>query len=467
MKAQVPPGPSDRFFGMRLMSQMKADVLGSYAALQRDYGDAVSIQTGPYRLYLFFHPEQVREVLVTNAKSLIRLPRVMATFAQWNGKSVLIAEGQPWAQQRKLVQPAFHPRCMENYGRTMVGCTQDLLDSWRVGIDRDGYVETDVDQAMTDLTLTIICRAMFDADVSEKSSDVTKAVSILSSVAFEEMQAPIRLPAWMPTPHNRRKKWAIEVLDRVVWKFIRDHRQDGEQRGGLLSMLMNSEDADGPKLSDRQVRDEAVTLMLAGHDTTAAAFNWLWYCLAKYPDAARRCQEEVDSVIGDRQPNFSDIANLPVLGAAIKETLRLYPPAFAIFLRQATEDLNIGGYEIAKGSLITVSPFVTQRDARWFEQPERFHLDRFLSPRAEAMPANAYFPFGAGPRACIGQLFATTELTLVAATVLQRCDVAIAPDQPAPQMHVTMALRPKDRLKLRWKQRGGEIAAYREHTMFS
>jgi cytochrome P450 len=459
MRTKFPPGPNDRLFGMRLMSEMKSDVLGYYTSLQRDYGDAVSFRTGPYRLYLFFHPDQVRETLVTNAKSTIRLPRVMATFAQWNGNSVLIAEGRQWAQQRKLVQPAFHPRCMEHYGRTMVTCAQDLIDAWRRDANRDGFVDRDVDQAMTDLTLAIICRTMFDADVAEQSAEITQAVSILSSVAFEEMQAPVRLPAWLPTAHNRRKRWAIEVLDRVVWKFIRDHRQEGGQRGGLLSMLMHSEDPDGPKLDDQQVRDEAVTLMLAGHDTTAAAFNWLWYCLARYPDVATRCREEVKAAIGDRQPTFSHIANLPVLGAAIKETLRLYPPAFATFLRQATEDLTIGGYEIAKGSLITVSPFVTQRDSRWFDEPDRFEIDRFLPPRADEIPMNAYFPFGAGPRACIGQLFATTELTLVAATMLLECEVELIPGQADPQLHVTMALRPKDRLKLRWKRIVSQTAA--------
>lgn len=224
-------------------------------------------------------------------------------------------------------------------------------------------------------------------------------------------------------------------------------------------MLMHSEDPGGPKLDDQQVRDEAVTLMLAGHDTTAAAFNWLWYCLAKYPDVATRCREEVEAVIGHRQPIFSDIANLPVLGATIKETLRLYPPAFATFLRQATEDLTIGGYEIAKGSLITVSPFVTQRDSRWFDQPDRFEVDRFLPPCADEIPINAYFPFGAGPRACIGQLFATTELTLVAATMLQECEVELIPGQADPQMHVTMALRPKEHLMLRWKRIASQHAS--------
>lgn len=165
-----------------------------------------------------------------------------------------------------MVQPAFHPRCMENYGRTMVTCARGLIDSWRKDVNRDGFVDRDVDQAMTDLTLAIICRTMFDADVAEQSAEITQAVSILSSVAFDEM------PAWLPTARNHRKKWAIEILDRVVWKFIRNHRQEGGQGGGLLSMLMRSEDPGGPKLDDRQVRDEAVTLMLAGHDTDCRGF---------------------------------------------------------------------------------------------------------------------------------------------------------------------------------------------------
>ena len=455
MTPRLPPGPHDRLFGMRTMSRMKADVLGLYSEFHRDYGDSVSFRTGPYRLFIFYHPDQVREVLTTRAKSLIRLPRVMKTFAQWNGSSVLIAEGEQWIRQRRLVQPAFQPRRMENYGRTMVASAQQLVDSWSEVINRAGHLDVDVDEAMTRLTLSIICKTMFDTEVDDISGEIAEAVSVLSNVAYYEMQAALRLPMWLPTAWNRRKRWAIGVLDQAVWRFVRQRRQDGSDHGDLLSMLLAAvdEESGGSQLDDRQVRDEAMTLMLAGHDTTAAGLDWLWYVIASHPEVARRCREEVDSVVGQREPSASDIEQLPCLSGTIKETLRLYPPAIGIFLRQATSDVEIGGFDVPKGSLITLSSFVTQRDSRWFPDPERFDLERFSPERADDIPSGAYFPFGAGPRVCIGQSFAMTEMILVAATMLQKCEVETVPGAAEPGMHVTMALRPKERLMLRWKRR--------------
>ena len=455
MTPRLPRGPHDRLFGMRTMSRMKADVLGLYSEFQRDYGDSVSFRTGPYRLFIFYHPDQVREVLTTRAKSLIRLPRVMKTFAQWNGSSVLIAEGEQWIRQRRLVQPAFQPRRMENYGRTMVASAQQLVDSWSEVIDRAGHLDVDIDEAMTRLTLSIICKTMFDTEVDDISGEIAEAVSVLSNVAYYEMQAPLRLPMWLPTAWNRRKRWAIGVLDQAVWRFVRQRRQDGSDHGDLLSMLLAAvdEESGGSRLDDRQVRDEAMTLMLAGHDTTAAGLDWLWYVIASHPEVARRCREEVDSVVGQREPSASDIEQLPCLSGTIKETLRLYPPAIGIFLRQATSDVEIGGFDVPKGSLITLSSFVTQRDSHWFPDPERFDPDRFSPERADDIPSGAYFPFGAGPRVCIGQSFAMTEMILVAATMLQKCEVETVPGAAEPGMHVTMALRPKERLMLRWKRR--------------
>ncbi len=455
MTSRKPPGPNDYLLGMRTMSRMKADVLGVYSELHRDYGDSVSFRTGPYRLHIFYHPDQVREVLVKHAKSLIRLPHVMKTFAQWNGNSVLIAEGEQWIRQRRLVQPAFQPRRMENYGRTMVATTRRLADSWSERIDRDGYVDIDIDKAMTSLTLSIICKTMFDTEVADISDEISEAVAFLSNVAFSEMQAPVRLPMWIPTSRNRRKRWAIGVLDRAVWQFVRERRADGRDHGDLLSMLLAAvdEESGGTRLDDRQVRDEAMTLMLAGHDTTAAGLDWLWYNVARFPEVARRCHEEVDSVVGEREPTASDVEQLPYLIATIKETLRLYPPAIGILLRQATADLVIGGYDVPKGSLITLSAYVIQRDPRWYVDPERFDPERFLPPRADEIPSGAYFPFGAGPRVCIGQSFAMTEMALIAATLLQQCEVQTVPGATAPTPHVVMALRPKDPLTLRWKWR--------------
>lgn len=450
-----PPGPNDHLFGLRTLSRMKADLLGSRSDLHRDYGDSVSFATGPYRLFVFFHPDQVREVLVTHAKSLIRMPRVTKTFAQWNGSSVLIAEGEQWIRQRRLVQSAFQPRRMENYGRTMVASARRLVESWRGAFDQEGHVDVNIDEAMTSLSLSIICKTMFDSEIADTSAEIAEAVSVLSEVAFHEMQAPLRLPLWIPTTWNRRKRWAMNVVDRVVWRFVRERRKDDRDHGDLLSMLLaaTDEESGGMRLNDCQIRNEAVTLMLTGHDLTAAALDWLWYNIARFPEVARRCHEEVDSVVGTREPVASDVDELHYLVATIKETLRLYPPAIGIFPRQATSDLVIGGYDVPRKSLIALSSFVTQRDPRWFPEPERFDPQRFLAPRIDEIPGGAYFPFGGGPRTCIAQSFAMTEIALIAATMLQTCEATTVPGADDPIGQVKMALRPNEGLLLRWRRR--------------
>jgi cytochrome P450 len=337
----------------------------------------------------------------------------------------------------------------------MVGCARKLVESWREAIDRDGYIDVDIDKAMTGLTLSIICKTMFDREVEDVSDDIFEAVSVLSIVAYYEMQAAVRLPLWIPTSWNRKKRWALNVLDNAVWQFVRERRADGSDHGDLLSMLLAAvdEESGGTRMNDRQVRDEAMALMLAGHDTTAAGMDWVWYNIARFPEVARRCQEEIDAVVGDREPLASDIDQLPYLVATIKESLRLYPPAIGIFLRQTTCDLVIGGFDVPKGSLISLSSYVTHRDPRWFTDPERFDPARFLPNRADEIQNGACFPFGAGPRVCIGQSFAMTEMVLVAASMLQACDVESVPGRADPTMQVTMALRPKEQLLIRWKLR--------------
>lgn len=455
MAHRFPPGPNDHLLGMRTMSRMKADILGTYSDLHATYGDSVSFRTGPYRIFFFFHPDQVREVLVTHSKSMIRLPRVMRTLAQWNGDSLVITEGEQWIRQRRLVQQGFQPRRLETYGSTMVACARQLVESWHTTMMRDGHIDVDIDEAMTALTLSIICKTMFDSDVADVSAEIADAVSVLGEVAFREMQAPVRLPLWLPTRYNRQKRWAMNVVDDVVWRFVNQRRQEGSDHGDLLSMLLAAvdEDSGGTQLNDRQVRNEAVTLMMAGHDTTAAALGWLWYNLARFPEIARRCQAEVDEVVGTRPAQASDVGCLKYLVATIKETLRLYPPAVSIFLRQATTDLVIGGFDVPRRSLVMVSPFITQRDRRWFPKPGQFDPERFLHDCGDQILAGAYFPFGAGPRVCIGQSFAMTEIVLVAASVLQVCDVTTIPGALAPTLDVTMALRPREKLTLRWTVR--------------
>lgn len=455
MATRVPPGPQDWMLGMRTMSTMKADVLSAYTSLHRRYGDAVHFRTGPFRLFFFFHPDQVRELLVTSSKSFVRLPRVMETFAQWNGESILIAEGDQWVRQRRLVQPAFQPRRFADYGKTIVEITRQLIESWGPALDRDGAVQIDANQVMTALTLRVICKTLFDVDPTEDSRDIANAVAVLSEVAFNEMQAPIRLPEWWPTGFYRRKRSAMRTLDEFVWRIIRERRAEGRDHGDLLSMLLAAvdEEGDGGRLDDRQVRNESMTLMLAGHDTTAAALDWVWFNIAKFPDVAAKCRAEIDDVLSGNEPTAAEVPRLKYVEATIKETLRLYPPAIGVFLRQATENMTIGGYEIPRGSLVGLSSFVTHRDERWFAEPERFDPERFLPPNVDRIYAGAYFPFGMGPRVCIGQAFAMTEMILIVARLLQQCDVTLAHPDQDPGMFVHMALRPRKALMLTIRRR--------------
>jgi cytochrome P450 len=253
----------------------------------------------------------------------------------------------------------------------------------------------------------------------------------------------------------RRKRWAMTILDKFVWNIVRKRRAENRDHGDLLSMLLAAVDEDGEgRLSDKQVRDEAMTLMLAGHDTTAAGLDWLWYLLATHPEIADHCREELASVLHNRPPTAEDVSRLPYTEAVVKESLRLYPPAIGVFLRQASRDLVIGGYDVPRNSLLTLSTVVTHRDPRWFRDPDRFDPERFLQPRSDEIPNGAYFPFGLGPRVCIGQNFAMMEMILIAATLLPIFNVAPVPKQTEPVPFVHLALRPRDPLSLRWTPRG-------------
>lgn len=451
MANRFPPGPNDGFFGLRTMSWMKRDVLAAYTELHQKYGDHVSYQTGPFRLFLFFHPEQVHDVLVTQSKSTVRLPRVMETFSQWNGRSILVTEGDEWIRNRRMVQQGFQPRRFENYGRVMSSCARRLADSWNTQAAPGGHVDVDIRSTITSLTLEIIGKTMFDVDLTTNFSEISKAVAILSEVAFHEMQAPFRLPNWWPTEFYRKKRWAMKTLDDTIWRVVRERRAEGTDHGDLLSMLLASADeGDGKRFDDKQVRDEALTLMLAGHDTSSAGLEWLCYVLARYPEIANRCRDEVRAVCDDREPAFADVTKLSYLQATIKETLRLYPPAFTVFLRQTTKPIKVADFDIPKDSLIGFSSYVTQRDPRWFADPTQFRPERFLAPDVDKIPSGAYLPFGLGPRICIGQAFALTEMTLIAATLLQQGKLTMPPGAADPTPHVFISLRPAKPLILRW-----------------
>jgi cytochrome P450 len=465
MPSVFPPGPHDWTFGLSQLRKLKQDVLGYYTELRRRYGDVVHLRFGPYKTYVFFHPDAVREVLVAKAKQFRRFPRPMQVFAQWNGNSVLISEGDEWLRQRRMVQPAFHQRRFERYGSCMVARTRDRLERWLKTIETAGGIETEIGKEMTNLTLEIIAKTMFDAEISADASDLGRAVAILSDVAVKEIESPWTLPDWLPLSGKRRKRWAMQRLDETVRRFIRERRTSGLDKGDLLSMLLLAvdEEGDGGRFTDEQARDQCMTLLIAGHDTTAAGLTWSFYCLARHPQTAALVHQEVDTVLAGREPTATDLPQLRYTERVVKETLRLYPPAVAVFTRQALADVEIAGYTLPRNSLVQMFPYICQHDSRWFPDPEAFDPDRFLPERQRILPPFAYFPFGGGPRVCIGNSFAMMEMTLVAATLLQHLKVELAAGQGEVRPVALVSLRPECEVKLRWNRRE-ERSVAAEHS---
>ncbi|GIW79147.1 MAG: cytochrome P450 [Gemmatales bacterium] len=450
MADRFPPGPTDYLFGWRLVRQIRKDVLGFYSDAARRYGDVVFMQLGPFRDYTFNHPDHVRDILVTHARHFHKMAWQRKVLSQWNGNSLLLSEGDEWLGQRRLLQPAFQPQQVKAYLPAMVDCTRRLLDRWEQTLRNHQRPMVDVVSAMTDLTVSIIARTMFHADVEAEARELAKAVAVLSHVAIHEMTHPLRLPSWLPTPFQRRKRWAMRVLDDAIRGFVRSRRESGRNEGDVLSALLTAvdEENDGSRMNDEQVRDQAVGLFLAGHDTTAAALAWLLFLLAKNPDVETRVVQEIDDVLRGRTPDAEDLDRLVYTERVIKETLRLYPPAVGVFARQAVKDVEIAGYPIAKGSIVRLLSWIIHRDPRWFSDPEKFDPDRFAPGRVEHIHPYAYFPFGAGPRACIGLHFAMMEIKLITAMLLQRLHFELAPEQNDVELSVEMSLRPKGGLRM-------------------
>jgi cytochrome P450 len=455
MPTVYPPGPRDWLLGIPQLNRLNADLLGYYSDLARTYGDTVSLRLGPFRDYIFFHPEQIREVLVTKARHFVKLPRLRQILARLDGDGLVFSEGDFWLRQRRLVQPAFHARRLEGYGQAMVDRTLALLKRWQGEIGDRGGMTVDFEGAMTDLTLEIVAATLFGSEPGAEPAELGAAVSTLSETFMHEAQAPFLLPDWLPTPAKNRKRRAIRFLNDTVDRIIHRRRASGTDHNDLLSMLLLAvdEEGDGRGMSDHQARHEAMTLFIAGHDTTAAGLTWIGYVLSTYPDVQEKASREVDAALNSRPPTVADIPALGYAERVVKETLRLYPPAIGVFSRQATSDVEVGGYLLKKGSMVQLLSYVTHRDARWFPEPERFDPDRFAPGRAEAIPPFAYFPFGGGPRVCIGNQFAMTEMTLITAALLQNLRFELAPDQGPVKLNPRLSLRPADGLRLRLTRR--------------
>jgi cytochrome P450 len=433
----IPPGPKGKLI-MGVMREFNRDMFG-FVTRCRDYGDVVRTRFLYVYAYFLYNPSDIEALLTTNAKSYRKAESLRSPFfRRLVGNGLVTSEGDFWRRQRRLAQPAFHRQRISSYGDVMVQYAQRAIASWNSGERRD------LARDMTRLTLEIVVKTLFNSDVSNEADHVGQILSGLvrpfASQATLKWIADNRLP----TPGHRRYFRAVSEIDRIVYRIIAERRASGYDEGDLLSMLLQAQDDDGSQMTDAQLRDEVMTLFLAGHETTALALSWSWYLLATHPQAEQKFHAELDQVLGGRAPNVSDLPKLKYTEMIAKEAMRLYPPAYAIG-REAIEETEIGGFSVPKRTQVFAFPWVTHRDPRYFDEPDAFKPERWES--TEQLPKYAYFPFGGGPRQCIGNYFAMMEILLLLATIGQRFRFSLDPGQTVEVLPV-LSLRPKNGIKV-------------------
>ena len=401
--------------------------------LQRDYGDIVTMRYYNFRVYFISHPDYIEQVLVTDNRKFIK-GRILRKNKQLFGNGLLTSEGDFWLRQRRLAQPAFHRGRVASYADTMVRYASRIAKEWRSGEECDIHAE------MMRLTLSIVAKTLFDADVDREAKRVGHALEAIMHLN-SDFRKLILTPTWLPTPRKIRATIATAKLNRIIYRFIEERRTSGVDKGDLLSMLLAARDDDGSRMTDRQLRDEAITIFLAGHETTANALAWTWMLLAQNPQVEAKLHEELDRVLGGRPPTVDDLPSLRYTNNVITESLRLYPPAWGM-ARVAIEDTEIAGYPIPKGCGVSLAQWVVHRDPRWFEAPLEFRPERWEGDLLKRLPRFAYFPFGGGPRQCIGNNFAVMEANLLLATLAQQFRISLVPGREIiPAASIT--LRPK------------------------
>jgi cytochrome P450 len=408
-------------------------------------GPFVDVEFPMMRSVMLTEPEHIEEVLVTKSKSFSKdiyaqdLKRLL-------GEGLLTSEGDFWLRQRRLAQPAFHKERIASYGRTMVDCAEAEVSRWR-----DGEVR-DVHEDMMRVTLEIVGKTLFGTNVADRAKDI--AVALDAVMARYTDPVAMGVPHWdkLPTPGNKRFREGVAMIDSVIRELIAAHRQNRAGDGSdLLAMLLAARDEDGSGMSDQQLRDEVITLILAGHETTAIALSWTWMLLSQHPEVARKLEEELDRVLGDHAPTLADVPKLEYADRVIRESMRLYPPAWSLG-RQALVDVTIGGLPIKKGEQIWMIQWAMHRDARFFPEPERFNPERWSGDMQKKLPRYAYFPFGGGPRFCIGQSFAMMEAVLLLATFARAYRLTLLPEHPIEPL-TAVTLRPKHGLRVRLRRR--------------
>ena len=440
----TPPGPRSIFPG-RFLRIMQRDPIPFFTRLAQEYGDAVQFSVGPQKIILLGHPDLIRELLVVQHRSFHK-SRVLQRTKIILGEGLLTAEDPLHKRQRRLANPAFHRERVAGYGEVMIAHAARMRDEWQDGATIDMHHE------MMRLTLSVVAKTLYDADIDEEADEIGSALTNLIDL-FPLLMNPLApILQKLPIPSTIRFRRAIARLDRTIYAIIEERRAAGEDRGDLLSMLLLAQDDEngGERMTDKQLRDEAMTLFLAGHETTANALSWTWYQLAQQPEVAARFYAHLDEVLGGRTPTAADYPRLQYVEMVLAESMRLFPPAWAVS-RLALEDVTIGDWLVPRGAVVVAAQAVMHRDARFWPEPERFDPRRFTSEAKLQRPKLAYFPFGAGPRICIGEGFAWMEGVLLLATVAQRWRFELLSQNVKAQASIT--LRPNGGIQMRAHRR--------------
>ena len=426
------PGPRLSLVGSLIYRPGGGNPLDFFTNLARTYGDISSYRMAGEQLFLVNDPRLIRDILVTHNRNFTK-SRGLERSKRLLGQGLLTSEGAMHLRQRRLMQPAFHRDRIAGYGDLMVGYADRMRNAWTDG------ATLDVAREMNRLTLSIVGKTLFDVDVESQAAAVGEALTAVMESFWMMMLPFAEVLERLPVPKLRRARMARARLDAIIYRMIADRRASGRDHGDLLSMLLAAQDEDdGGGMTDQQVRDEAMTIFLAGHETTANALTWTWYLLSGAPDVEATLHAEVDRVLQGRLPTMGDLASLAYVERVVTESMRLYPPAWIIG-RRAINEYPIGDYVAPARSILVMSPYIMQRDPRFYADPGRFDPDRWTPAFRAALPKFAYFPFGGGPRQCIGESFAWMELTLLVATISQQWRLRLVPGHPVvPQPLITL-----------------------------
>jgi cytochrome P450 len=428
-----PPGPRGGLL-LGSLPEFAADVLGFLTRCVREYGDTVRLRLPGHEVFVLNRPEDIETVLLTQRNNFVKHRFFWRHVTAIFGNGLLTSEGDFWLRQRRLAAPAFHPDRIAAYGDVMTAYADRQADAWKDGEVRDLHAD------MMRVTMEIVSKTLFDVEVEKDVDEIGRSFDLVIREIAKRFRRPIKIADWIPLPGNRRYRRGVARLDRLVARVLAERRARPGDRGDLLSMLLAARDDEGRPMSDRQLRDELITLFLAGHETTAIALSWTLYLLAKNPEAEERLSREIREAVGDRLPRAADLSKLRYADAVVKESLRLYPPAYVVG-RESVAACVVGGYDMAPRTTVYFSPWVLHRDARYFPDPDAFRPERWFDGSTNGLPKYVYIPFGGGPRVCIGERFAMMEGVLALTTLLRRFRFTMEGPDPTPFPSIT--LRPE------------------------